>query len=56
MVFQSGDNKALYMLISPKLVPNYMDEIQKNRLQIYVMTVDLKVKEHLIVCLKSVIE
>ena len=29
-VFQSGDNKALYMLISPKLVPNYMDEIQKN--------------------------
>ena len=29
-VFQSGDNKALYMLISPKLIPNYMDEIQKN--------------------------
>ena len=29
-VFQSGDNKALYMLVSPKLIPNYMDEIQKN--------------------------
>ena len=29
-VFQSGDNKALYMLISPKLISNYMDEIQKN--------------------------
>ena len=29
-VFQSGDNKALYMLVSPKLVPNYMDEIQMN--------------------------
>ena len=29
-VFQSGDNKALYMLVSPKLISNYMDEIQKN--------------------------
>ena len=29
-VFQNGDNKALYMLVSPKLIPNYMDEIQKN--------------------------
>ena len=29
-VFQSGDNKALYMLVSTNLIPNYMDEIQKN--------------------------
>ena len=29
-VFQSGDNKALYMLVSPKLISNYMDELQKN--------------------------
>jgi len=29
-VFQSGDNKALFMLVSPKLIPNYMDELQKN--------------------------
>ena len=29
-VFQDGDNKALYILISPKLIPHYMNEIQKN--------------------------
>ena len=29
-VFQSGDNKALYMLVSPKYISNYMDEIQNN--------------------------
>ena len=29
-VFQSGDNKVLYMWISPKFIPNYMDEIQTN--------------------------
>lgn len=28
-VFEAGDNKALYMLVSPKLIPNYMDELQK---------------------------
>ena len=28
-VFQSGDNKALYMLVSPKLIPNYMEEMQE---------------------------
>lgn len=29
-VFDGGDNKALYMLASPKLIPNYMDELQKS--------------------------
>lgn len=28
-VFEDGENKALYILISPRLVPNYMDELQK---------------------------
>lgn len=28
-VFEPGENKALYMLISPKLIPNYMDELQR---------------------------
>ena len=28
-VFETGENKALYMLISPKLIPNYMDELQR---------------------------
>ena len=29
-VFQRGDNRALYMLVSPKYISNYMDEIQNN--------------------------
>ena len=29
-VFQSGDNKVLYMWISPKFISGYMDEIQNN--------------------------
>ena len=29
-VFDAGDNKALYMLVSPKLIPNYIDELQKS--------------------------
>ena len=29
-VFNAGDNKALYMLVSPKLIPNYLDELQKS--------------------------
>ena len=29
-VFESGDNKALYMLVSPKLIPNYMEDLQTN--------------------------
>ncbi|MBR5509185.1 MAG: helix-turn-helix transcriptional regulator [Lachnospiraceae bacterium] len=29
-VFGTGENKALYMLIAPKLIPDYMDELQKN--------------------------
>ena len=28
-VFETGENKVLYMLVSPKLLPNYMDELQK---------------------------
>lgn len=28
-VFQAGENKALYIFVSPKLVPNYMEELQK---------------------------
>lgn len=28
-VFDKGDNKALYMLVSPKFIPNYMDELQR---------------------------
>ena len=27
-MFQSGDNKALYMLVSPKILPNYIDEME----------------------------
>ena len=27
-VFDDGENKALYILVSPKLIPNYMDELQ----------------------------
>ena len=29
-VFDAGENKALYILVSPRLIPNYMDELQKN--------------------------
>ena len=29
-VFDTGENKALYIMASPKLIPNYMDELQKN--------------------------
>ena len=29
-VFDLDENKALYILISPSLIPNYMDELQKN--------------------------
>ena len=29
-VFDTGENKALYIMVSPKLIPNYMDELQKN--------------------------
>ena len=29
-VFDSGENKALYILVSPRLIPNYMEDLQKN--------------------------
>ena len=29
-VFDTGENKALYIMASPKLIPNYMDELQKS--------------------------
>ena len=29
-VFETGESKALYMLVSPNLIPNYIDEFQKN--------------------------
>ena len=29
-VFDTGENKALYIMVSPRLIPNYMDELQKN--------------------------
>ena len=29
-VFEEGENKALYVLVSPKLIPNYMNQFQKN--------------------------
>lgn len=29
-VFHTGENKALYIMASPRLIPNYMDELQKN--------------------------
>lgn len=29
-VFDTGENKALYIMVSPKLIPNYMEELQKN--------------------------
>ena len=28
-VFDTGENKALYIVVSPKLLPNYMEEMQK---------------------------
>ncbi|MBQ8518678.1 MAG: helix-turn-helix domain-containing protein [Agathobacter sp.] len=28
-VFEEGESKALYMLVSPKVIPNYMEEVQK---------------------------
>lgn len=28
-VFENGDNKALYILVSPKYIPNYMEELQR---------------------------
>lgn len=36
-VFGSDDNKALYVLVSPKLIPNYVEELQKNCPQIPVI-------------------
>ena len=29
-VFETGENKALYIMVSPRLIPNYMDELQKS--------------------------
>ncbi|MBR2046523.1 MAG: AraC family transcriptional regulator [Agathobacter sp.] len=29
-VFDTGENKALYILVSPRLISNYMDELQKS--------------------------
>ena len=29
-VFDTGENRAIYILVSPKLIPNYMDELQKS--------------------------
>ena len=28
-VFDTGENKALYIMVSPKLIPNYLDELQR---------------------------
>jgi len=28
-VFDAGENKALYIMVSPRLIPNYMEELQK---------------------------
>ena len=28
-VFETGENKALYIMVSPRLIPNYMDVLQK---------------------------
>ena len=29
-VFDPGENKALYIIASPKIIPNYMEELQRN--------------------------